>query len=160
MPLMQEPMVADGIRDLYERGWYTTFMYEFREPVERAQTGAQVMAYFLKHLLRQSVQSHAAEQLRARCEPILKEARERGCLFFDCSDTRTSIVMTFNNGVDRQYTRTLGHVRLWKKYGVYPDWVYLKVAVRNFFLYPDDIKPMYHGVPRHLNRLTGLRKHA
>jgi len=65
MSSMTEPTLAEGIRDLSERGWYTTFMYEYRQPVERAQSGAQVMSYFLRHLLRQSVQAHVATVLRA-----------------------------------------------------------------------------------------------
>ena len=158
MTPMQDPKLADGIRDLYSRGWYTTFMSAYRSRAEGATSGTELMRYFLRHLLRESVQAHVAAELRARCEPILKEARERGCLFFKCNDAETSIVLTFNNGVDTQYTRTLGHVRLWKKYGVYPDWVYLKVAVQNVFLRQDDIKPMYHGVPRLRNKLVGPRQ--
>jgi len=44
------------------------------------------------------------------------------------------------------------------KYGVYPYWVYVRVAVQNFFLHQDDIKPMYHGIPRHLNKLAGSKR--
>ena len=158
MTQTQEPKLADGIQDLYERGWYTTFIYKYRDQVGRTQSGTELMTWFLKHLLKQSVQAHVADQLRARCEPILQQARERGCLFFKLNDTYNSFVLIFKNGTDMQYTRTLGHVRLWKKYGVYPDWVYLSVAVQNFFLYQGDIQPMYHGVPRHLNKLVGSRQ--
>jgi len=159
MTPMQEPTLADGIRDIYERGWYTTFAYRWGSP-ETCTSGPELLRRFLRHVLKEAVQAHAADQLRARCEPILKEARERGCLLFACSDTRTSIVMTFSNGVDMQYTRTLGHVRLWKKYGVQPDIGYLIGAVQNFFLHQDGIKPMYHGVPRHRNKLALSRKQS
>ena len=57
-----------------------------------------------------------------------------------------------------QYTRTLGHVRLWKKYGVVPDWVYLTVSVQSFFLHQDDIQPLWFGVPRRLNKLAGAKR--
>jgi hypothetical protein len=158
MTPIREPKLADGIRDLYQRGWFTTFKSAYREPVERAHTSTQLVSYFLRHLLKQSAQSHAAYQLRERCKPILRQARERGCLYFKLGDTRTSLVLTFNNGADMQYTRSLGLVRLSEQYGVYPDWVYLKVAVQNFFLYQGDIEPMYHGVPRHRNKLAGARQ--
>ena len=156
MKQTQEPSLADGIRDLYERGWYVTFMYRHRDRVERSQSGTELMALFLNHLLKQSVQAHVADELRARCEPILQQARTRGCLFIKLNDTYTSLVLIFNNGIDMQYTRTLGHVRLSKKYGVFPDRVYLKVAVQNFFLRQEDIEPIYDGVPRHRNKLARL----
>lgn len=156
---MTEPTLAEGVQAIHRQGWYMTFAYTWGAP-ESFASGTELLRRFLRHTLKQAVQHDVVEQLRPRCERILSEARERGCLFLACDDRRDTIVLTFNNGVDMQYTRTLGHVRLWKKYGIYPDWVYLKVAVRNFFLYQDDIQPMYHGVPRHINKLAGVRKHA
>jgi len=154
---MTEPTLADGVQAIHRQGWYMTFADTWGAP-ESFSSGTELLRRFLRHTLKQAVQHHVAEQLYPRCDRILAEARERGCLFFSCNDRRDAIVLTFNNGVDMQYTRSLGHVRLWKTYGVYPDWVYLKVAVQNFFLYQDDIKPMYDGVPRHRNKLVGSRQ--
>ncbi len=154
-----EPTLGEGVQAIYRQGWYMTFAYEWGAP-ESFASGTELLRRFLRHTLKQAVQHHVVEQLRPRCEHILAEARERGCLFFSCNDRRDAIVLTFNNGVDLQYTRSLSHVRLLKKYGVMPDWVYLKVAVQNFFLYQDDIQPLYDGVPRHLNKLAGLHKDA
>ena len=104
---MIEPTLADGVQAIHRQGWYMTFAYTWGAP-ESFTSGTELFRRFVRHTLKQAVQHHVAEQLRPRCERILAESRDRGCLFFSCNDRRDAIVLTFNNGVDMQYARSLG----------------------------------------------------
>jgi hypothetical protein len=133
--LISEPTLADAIKSIYEAGGYATFMHKYREAVERAGTGAELLRFFLRHILRQATIPHIASLIRARLDPIVAEAKERKCFYFKprSDPSRHGVIIWFNNDKDVQYSRYIGIQRLWDRYGIYPDTMHAVSVVYGYF---------------------------
>ncbi len=147
---LPEPKLGDAIRRIHAAGWYMTFMYERRAEAEAAKDSVTLLRLFLRHITDQAVDSHAAKLLCERCKPIIDEARRRECLFFKCDvrDDTATLILTFNNGKDDQFSRYVSYRRFWEEYDRYPDASRARIEVEGFFLYQPDISYMRYGLSK------------
>jgi len=118
-----EPTLAEAVKSIHEAGDYITFMHKYRDAVEAAETGTQVLRFFLRHILRQAARVHITALIEARLAPIVLEAKERKCIYFKAhSDLRRhGVTIWFNNRLDVEYSRYVGVTRMWQNYDLYPD---------------------------------------
>lgn len=144
------PTLAQSIQKIYRGGGYMTVMSECRARAEAARDGKTLVRLFLRHVTEQMALSEVNRQLCKRFAPILEEARRRDCVFFKArlhSDAH-SIRLFFNNGVDIQYSRTVGIARIWRKCGLDPHTYESVWMAEGFFLTRGGIWSMEYGLSR------------
>ena len=155
---MDEPTLGVTFRAIREEGRYTRFADAWGHPAEKAESAAALMRFFLCHVLRERVHFEAALVWRPRCEVLLREARERNCLYFKCYCNFESVILLFNNGSDMQYSHSISFGRFKYKYGVGAHLYEMNSEVERLFLGQRGIQSMPYGIPRSRNKLVGHGK--